>query len=120
MAVSGAQQRERLNKAMAAREVIGQAEGILMERHKLTADQAFTVLSRASQHSDTKLIDVARALTDTGELAQPAERFQVLAHDRCVGAGAGYRIDLRRKWQSSTPPSPGEGLLWSGRNCRLA
>jgi AmiR/NasT family two-component response regulator len=42
-----------------------------MERHKLTADQAFTVLSRASQQTNTKLIAVARALTDTGKLIPP-------------------------------------------------
>ena len=71
VAMSGAQQQEHLNKAVAARDVIGQAKGILMERHKLTADQAFSVLSRASQQTNTKLIDVARALTDTGKLTPP-------------------------------------------------
>jgi GAF domain-containing protein len=71
VAMSGAQQQQHLNKAMAARDVIGQAKGILMERHKLTADQAFSVLSRASQHTNTKLVDVARALTDTGHLTAP-------------------------------------------------
>lgn len=68
VAMSGAQQSEHLQKAITARDVIGQAKGILMERHKLTADQAFSVLSRASQHTNTKLIDVARVLTQTGEL----------------------------------------------------
>jgi transcriptional regulator with GAF, ATPase, and Fis domain len=71
VAMSGAQQQEHLNKAIAARDLIGQAKGILMERHKLTADQAFSVLSRASQHTNTKLIDVARALTDTGQFTPP-------------------------------------------------
>ncbi len=72
VAMSGAQQQEHLQKAISARDLIGQAKGILMERHKLTADQAFSVLSRASQHTNTKLIDVARALTDTGHLTPPA------------------------------------------------
>jgi transcriptional regulator with GAF, ATPase, and Fis domain len=71
VAMSGAQEQEHLQKAISARDLIGQAKGILMERHKLTADQAFSVLIRASQQTNTKLIDVARALTDTGEL-QPA------------------------------------------------
>ena len=66
VAMSGAQHVEHLTKAMAARDVIGQAKGILMERHKLTADQAFTVLAQASQHANTKLIDVARSLAQTG------------------------------------------------------
>ena len=70
VAMSGAQQQEHLQKAITARDVIGQAKGILMERHKLTADQAFSVLSRASQQTNTKLIDVARTLTDTGHLAR--------------------------------------------------
>jgi transcriptional regulator with GAF, ATPase, and Fis domain len=71
VAMSGAQQQEHLNMAIAARDLIGQAKGILMERHKITADQAFSVLSRASQQTNTKLVDVARALTDTGKLTPP-------------------------------------------------
>jgi transcriptional regulator with GAF, ATPase, and Fis domain len=67
VAMSGAQRQEHLNKAIAARDVIGQAKGILMERYKLTADQAFSVLARASQHSNTKLIDVARSVAETGQ-----------------------------------------------------
>jgi GAF domain-containing protein len=74
VAMSGAKQQEDLSKAIAARDVIGQAKGILMERHKLTADQAFTLLTRASQHTNTKLIDMARSLTDTGELTPPGRR----------------------------------------------
>jgi AmiR/NasT family two-component response regulator len=48
--------------------VIGQAKGILMERHRLTAEQAFAVLSRASQEANRKLVDIAEALTATGAL----------------------------------------------------
>ncbi len=66
VAMSGAQQVEHLTKAMAARDVIGQAKGILMERYKLTADQAFAVLAQASQHTNIKLLDVARSLAHTG------------------------------------------------------
>ena len=68
VAISGAHQQEHLNKAIAARDLIGQAKGILMERHKITADQAFSVLARASQQTNTKLVDVARSLTDTGDI----------------------------------------------------
>ncbi len=53
---------------MAVRDLIGQAKGILMERHKLTGDQAFALLVRASQHTNTKLSEVARYLVETGEL----------------------------------------------------
>jgi transcriptional regulator with GAF, ATPase, and Fis domain len=71
VAMSGAHQQEHLNKAIAARDLIGQAKGILMERHKITADQAFTVLAQASQQTNTKLVDVARSLTDTGDITTP-------------------------------------------------
>ena len=66
VAMSGAQQEEHLHRALAARDLIGQAKGMLMERHKITADQAFAVLARASQHTNTKMIDVARTLTVSG------------------------------------------------------
>ena len=68
VAMSDAQQQEHMSRAILARDVIGQAKGILMERYKITADQAFTVLARASQESNVKLIEVARSLTGTGEL----------------------------------------------------
>jgi AmiR/NasT family two-component response regulator len=43
-----------------------------MERHKLTDDQAFAVLIRASQHSNTKLRDVAAQLVHSGDFDPPA------------------------------------------------
>ena len=68
VAMSGAQRQEHLARAITARDVIGQAKGMLMERHRLTADQAFALLVRTSQHTNTKLIDVAHRLTATGDL----------------------------------------------------
>jgi GAF domain-containing protein len=59
-----------MRAAMASRAVIEQAKGILMERHKLTEDQAFTQLSRASQNTNIKLRDVADELVRTGALPQ--------------------------------------------------
>jgi hypothetical protein len=56
-----------LREALAMRDVIGQAQGILMERDRISARQAFDVLRRASQHLNIKLRDVAQALVDTGE-----------------------------------------------------
>ena len=55
-------------RALSMRDVIGQAKGILMERHRITADQAFALLVRASQRTNTKLTDIAQELTDTGDL----------------------------------------------------
>lgn len=57
-----------LEIAIRTREVIGQAQGILMERERITADQAFAELRRASQHLNVKLAAVAERLVETGEL----------------------------------------------------
>jgi GAF domain-containing protein len=53
--------------ALTSREIIGEALGILMERERISADQAFDVLRRASQHLNIKLREVAQNLVDTGE-----------------------------------------------------
>jgi GAF domain-containing protein len=66
VALAGAEHEANLRTGMNNRDVIGQAKGILMERHHLTADQAFGVLARVSQEMNRKLVDVARELTDTG------------------------------------------------------
>jgi len=58
-----------MRRAMASRGVIEQAKGILMERYKITAEQAFTLLTHASQRTNVKLRDVAEELTTTGVLA---------------------------------------------------
>lgn len=59
---------ENLRRAMEFRAVIEQAKGILIERHKLTADQAFRLLAEASQRANRKLHDIAEDLVLTGEL----------------------------------------------------
>jgi GAF domain-containing protein len=59
---------ENLRGALASREVIGQAEGILIERERITSDQAFGVLRRASQHLNVKLREIAQYVVDTGEV----------------------------------------------------
>ncbi|MGB3954190.1 MAG: ANTAR domain-containing protein [Brooklawnia sp.] len=56
---------------MSARDVIGQAKGILMERMKIPPDRAFDVLRSSSQHLNLKLREVARRLAETGELQHP-------------------------------------------------
>ena len=68
IALAEAQRTDQFRAALANRDVIGQAKGILMERHRLTADAAFRALSRASQHANIKLSEVAGHLVATGEL----------------------------------------------------
>jgi len=57
-----------MRRAMDSRAVIEQAKGILMERYKVTAEQAFTLLTHASQRTNVKLRDVSEELTATGVL----------------------------------------------------
>jgi transcriptional regulator with GAF, ATPase, and Fis domain len=68
VAMADARQQEQLTHAVEIRDLIGQAKGILMERHKLTGEQAFALLVRTSQTLNVKLVDVARHLTEAGEL----------------------------------------------------
>jgi GAF domain-containing protein len=50
---------EGLQQAISARHLIGQAQGILMERYDIDADRAFMVLRRYSQDNNIKLRSVA-------------------------------------------------------------
>jgi transcriptional regulator with GAF, ATPase, and Fis domain len=59
---------EQLGEALATRDLIGQAKGILIERYKITGDQAFTILDRSSSNTNIKLRDVAEHLVLTGEI----------------------------------------------------
>jgi GAF domain-containing protein len=68
IAMAGAQREQQLRVAISGRDIIGQAKGILMERYKLTADQAFAVLTQASSESNIKLRAVAETLAGTGEV----------------------------------------------------
>jgi GAF domain-containing protein len=68
LALSGAQLTEQLQAALRNRELIGQAKGILMERLRVTEDDAFLLLARASQNQNRKLVAVAQHLVDSGEL----------------------------------------------------
>jgi GAF domain-containing protein len=62
-----------LRTAMMSRAVIEQAKGILMERHKIKGDEAYTILTHTSQRTNTMLRDVADELVRTG--AAPSHDF---------------------------------------------
>lgn len=55
-------------RAMDSRNLIGQAQGILMARYGLTAPKAFAVLRRYSQNHNVKLTVLCEELTTTGSL----------------------------------------------------
>jgi GAF domain-containing protein len=67
LALAEAQRADQLHDALGNRDVIGQAKGILMERHRVTADAAFSVLSRVSQAENMKLAEIARVFVESGE-----------------------------------------------------
>jgi transcriptional regulator with GAF, ATPase, and Fis domain len=68
MALSASRKISNLNVALATRDLIGQAKGILMERYKIDAVHAFDLLVSASQMTHLKLKDIAEQLATTGEL----------------------------------------------------
>ncbi len=58
-----------MRTAMISRATIEQAKGVLVERFRVTPDQAFMLLSHASQITNIKLREVADDLVRTGVLA---------------------------------------------------
>ncbi|MER6181950.1 GAF and ANTAR domain-containing protein [Streptomyces sp. NPDC001652] len=60
VALADARTIDQLEHAVETRAAIGEAMGILMERHQLSGDDAFNVLRRVSQEHNIKLREVAR------------------------------------------------------------
>lgn len=68
VAVADTEQLANVRAALDSRDLIGQAKGVLMTRHRITADAAFSLLTRHSQETNRKLRDVAADVTTTGDL----------------------------------------------------
>lgn len=68
IALSAERREEQLRRAMDARHVIGQAQGILMERFDIDADRAFEVLHRYSNDRNVKLRAIAQHVIDNRAL----------------------------------------------------
>ena len=68
LALVGAEEVRNLTAMVSSRDVIGQAKGILMERLKLTNQEAFATLVRASQNNNIKLRVLCEQLNETGAL----------------------------------------------------
>lgn len=60
-----------LEVALGSARVIGAAIGVLVERHKITPEEAFDRLRVASQQTNTKVATIAEGLVRTGELTAP-------------------------------------------------
>ena len=71
-----------LQQGLVTRDVIGQAKGIVMERYRMTADQAFDALRVAPQHMNVRLAVVAATLAETREWPPPKLRTSDAKSDR--------------------------------------
>ncbi len=74
VAYAAARREDRMSRGLLTQQVIGQAQGILMERYKFTDDRAFALLVRASQHRNVKLRELAVELVRSGEWQQAPTR----------------------------------------------
>jgi AmiR/NasT family two-component response regulator len=52
--------------ALASRDVIGQAKGMIMERFSIDAVHAFELLKKLSQQSNTRIVEIASNLVARG------------------------------------------------------
>jgi len=68
-ALDVAQERKGLRIALRSRQLIGVAQGMLMQRYELTLDQSFEVLRRYSQDQNIRLRDLAEQLVADGHIA---------------------------------------------------
>lgn len=67
LALSQARHARQLDEALASRDLIGQAKGMLMAQHDVTGPRAFDLLVRASQETNLKLADVAHWMVNEHE-----------------------------------------------------
>lgn len=68
VAMTTARETQNLKAALISRNVIGQAQGILMATQHLTSDEAIEALKHASQKLNVKLRTVAAEVTFTGQI----------------------------------------------------
>ena len=64
LALFRARQEEQFKSALASRDLIGQAKGVIMERFSVDAIQAFDLLRKLSQDSNIPLVKVAQKLIE--------------------------------------------------------
>jgi GAF domain-containing protein len=68
LALADSKRVAQLTFAIETRDLIGQAKGILVERHRITPDAAFDMLKKVSQNTNQRLVAVAELLVSTGQL----------------------------------------------------
>lgn len=67
IAMFGAEAEAQFQTALASRDVIGQAKGMIMERFGIDSSAAFNLLTRLSQETNTPLREVAQQVIDHPE-----------------------------------------------------
>lgn len=72
VAFSAARAEENLRTAAASHQEVGEAVGILIERHRVDKREAFAMLRKASQDNNVKLRELARRLVETGDTSELA------------------------------------------------
>lgn len=68
VAYAGAHEKAALMRKVETGQLVGQAQGVLMERYKVTPEQALALLVQVSQERNEKLLEVARRLVDSGQI----------------------------------------------------
>jgi GAF domain-containing protein len=89
--------------ALASRDLIGQAKGIIMERFNVDAVRAFELLTRLSQDSNTKLVEIAQQIVDNGHCQAAWSRLGSVSVGRLMptiwlGAVVCGRLRKRSGW----------------------
>jgi hypothetical protein len=77
-----------LRAALRTRALVGRAQGLVMRHFKYDTDEAFEVLKRASQNSNTKLRDLAALLVhahESGTFESAVDNLAVTAAEVSVG-----------------------------------
>ena len=77
-ALASARNADSLRDAVRTRQLIGEATGILMERHRVDESRAFELLVRASQNLNVKLKTVAERVVHTGQEPRTLRRPDLL------------------------------------------
>ena len=94
VALEQAKDKQNIVAGVATRDVIGQAKGIIMERERLDADDAYQLLVHLSQQHNTPLRKLAEDVVATGFLPPSCRQH---AHDHRVGIAGG---EMRRSRSS--------------------
>ncbi|MGV0871118.1 GAF and ANTAR domain-containing protein [Mycolicibacterium sp. XJ879] len=70
---NSARRDEQFKRALASRDTIGQAKGMIMERYGVDAVRAFDLLRKISQESNVPLVQVAEELVEKAQSPEPSK-----------------------------------------------